>query len=151
MRSYALSPLFRSSVGFNHMALLLDTARKLNTANATYPPHDITRQGETDYRITLAVAGFSEDELDVSTQNRTLVVSGRRKTDASNETVLHRGIAGRAFERRFQLSDQLRVTDASLENGLLNVSLVRETPEPMQPRTLQIRSTGTVASTAQVS
>jgi len=151
MRSYDLSPLFRSSVGFDRMSLLLDTALKLDTASSTYPPHNITRQDENEYRITLAVAGFSEGELDVSTRNRTLIVTGRKNADEPTVTYLHRGIAGRAFERRFQLADHIRVTDANLENGLLHISLVRELPEALRPRTLQIRSARTVATAAQAS
>ena len=139
MRTYDLSPVFRSSVGFDRISLLLDTAMKMDNINSTYPPHNITRQGENNYRITLAVAGFAEDELGVVTHDRALIVTGKKNDGDKEITYLHRGIAGRAFERRFQLADHIRATGASIENGLLHVDLERVLPEALRPRTLDIR------------
>ena len=138
MRTFDLSPLFRSTIGFDRMSRLLDTALQLDEAGITYPPYNIEKRGENDYRITMAIAGFSEDDLEVTQTESTLVVRGRAKQDDEHAQFLHRGIAGRAFERRFQLADYIRVSGASLLNGLLHVDLVREVPEALKPRTIQI-------------
>lgn len=144
MRSYDLTPLMRSTVGFDRMAQLLDNFGRADEASAGYPPYNIEKLGEDDYRITMAVAGFSTDELDITTQDTTLIVSGRAKENNAQPTYLHRGIARRAFERRFALADHIKVTGAQLENGLLHIELVREVPEAMKPRQIQIQTSDSV-------
>jgi molecular chaperone IbpA len=141
MRTYDLTPLFRTSIGFDRMSRLFDAAMQLEASAKSYPPYNIVRAGEDAYRITLAVAGFTDDDLDVVVQNNTLTITGRSETDGSvaDPEYLHRGIASRAFERRFQLADQIEVTDAQLDNGLLHVELVREVPEALKPRTIAIQ------------
>jgi molecular chaperone IbpA len=149
MRTVDFTPVFRSTVGFDRMARLLDHAmRATEAANApTFPPYNIEKLGEDDYRITMAVAGFGEGDLDITAENGQLVISGRiEKSDEEQRNYLHRGIATRNFERRFDLADHIRVKDASLENGLLHVSLVREVPEAMKPRKIAI--TGAAATKA---
>jgi len=140
MRTYDFSPLFRSTVGFDNMARMLDTL-SADTAPA-YPPYNIEKTGEDQYRITMAVAGFGERDLEIRTQDNTLVISGRidKVDETENRTFLHRGIAERAFERQFSLAEHVKVVDASMENGLLHVELVREVPEAMKPRTIEIKS-----------
>lgn len=142
MRSYDLAPLFRSTVGFDRLAGLLDTATRLDETALSYPPYNIEKLGEESYRITMAVAGFSLDELDIVSQENTLVVSGKAAEDDKARSFLHHGIARRAFERRFQLADHIRVTGASLSNGLLNIQLVREVPEVLKPRKIEIAFAG---------
>ena len=135
-----LSPLFRTSVGFDRFGHLIETALKGDEAAASYPPYNIEKLGNDSYRIVMAVAGFSEDDLEVVLKEDVLFVSGKgRETD---ETVryLHRGIAGRAFERRFQLADHIKVESARVENGLLIVDLVREIPEALKPRQIPIQA-----------
>lgn len=140
MRTYDFSPLFHSSVGFDRMARVLDSL-SADTAPA-YPPYNIEKTGEDQYRITMAVAGFGEGDLEIRTQENKLVITGRTEKgeDAEQRTFLHRGIAERAFERQFSLADHVKVVAASLENGLLHVELAREVPEAMKPRTVAIRS-----------
>lgn len=141
MNRFDFSPLYRSTVGFDRLFHLLDSAPALDGAAGGYPPYNIERRGENDYRITVAVAGFSQDDLTIEVRDDVLTVTGR-KGDAQNadETkVLHRGIASRAFERRFQLADHVIVRDAALENGLLNIDLIREVPESLKPRRIDIR------------
>ena len=140
MRSYDFAPLFRSTVGFDNMARMLDSLAA-DSAPA-YPPYNIEKTGEDQYRITMAVAGFGEQDLEIRTQDNKLVITGRiEKSDETGErTFLHRGIAERAFERQFSLADHVKVVDASLENGLLHVDLAREVPEAMKPRTISIKS-----------
>lgn len=138
MRTFDLTPLFRSTVGFDHLARMLDAASRLDEQTFTYPPYNIEKLGEDSYRITMAVAGFGENDLDVTTKDHTLVITGGANKEAEKTTYLHRGIAGRSFERRFELADYIRVSGASLENGLLHVDLVREVPEAMKPRTIAI-------------
>ena len=140
MRSYDLTPLMRSTVGFDRMAQLLDSFARGDEASAGYPPYNIEKLGEDDYRISMAVAGFGPDELDITTQDTTLIVSGRAKESEGEATYLHRGIARRAFERRFALAEHIKVTDARLENGLLHIELVREVPEAMKPRRIGIQT-----------
>ena len=132
------SPLFRSTVGFDRIFDLLENASR-DQAVDNWPPYDIVRTSEDSYRITMAVAGFSENELVVSHQPNLLVVSGS-KSEEEDGNYLHRGIAGRSFERRFELADHVRVTNAGLEHGLLTITLTREVPEEMKPRRIQIRS-----------
>lgn len=141
MRTVDFTPVFRSTVGFDRMARLLDHAmRATDAANVpTYPPYNIEKLGEDEYRITMAVAGFGEGDIDITVDNGQLVISGKiEKTDEEPRSYLHRGIATRNFERRFDLADHIRVDGAALENGLLHVSLVREIPEAMKPRKIEI-------------
>ena len=139
MTTFDFSPLFRSTVGFDHLSRLLETSM-LADQGSTWPPYNIVRVSENDYRITLAIAGFSEKDIEITSQNNLLIVQGRAQEQEAggNLTYLHRGIAGRAFERRFQLADHIRVAGATLENGLLTIDLVREIPEAMKPRKIEI-------------
>ncbi|GGY44777.1 Hsp20 family protein [Parvularcula lutaonensis] len=141
MRTYDLTPVYRQSVGFDRLFNeLFDGLSKAETTG--YPPYNIEVLGENDYRITLAVAGFSEDELEIEVTDRALRISGSRKEDDGVERkFLHQGIAGRSFERRFQLADHLKVRGATMENGLLNIELQREIPEAMKPRKIAIGKT----------
>ncbi len=140
MRNFDLSPLYRSTVGFDRLFGMLDSAASLENSAPTYPPYNIERTGENAYRITLAVAGFGESDIDIGVKEGTLTVSGAKKEAGESEgrEVLYRGIAARSFERRFQLADHVEVKGATLENGLLHVDLVREIPEAMKPRTIAI-------------
>ena len=140
MRTFDLTPLFRSTVGFDRMSRLLDAAMTGDDSAVAYPPYNIEKTGENDYRITMAVAGFAEQDIDITQHEATLIVKGRVQAQPDNTTFLHRGIAGRAFERRFQLADYIRVENASLVNGLLHIDLVREVPDALKPRTIQIQS-----------
>ena len=140
MRHFDLSPLYRSTVGFDRLFSLLDQVSGVEAANS-YPPYNIERTGENDYRISVAVAGFAEEDLAIETRENTLIIKGAkdgRGDEAGKSEVLHQGIAARAFERRFQLADHVSVTGASLKNGLLHVDLVREIPEASKPRRIQI-------------
>ena len=145
MRQFDLSPLYRSTVGFDRLFSLLNNVSGVETS-PTYPPYNIERRGENDYRITIAVAGFTEADLTIESKENTLVVRGskethtestERSTDRKSE-ILHQGIAGRAFERHFQLADHVYPTGASLEHGLLHIKLVRELPEAQKPRQIPI-------------
>ena len=140
MRSFDFSPLFRTTVGFDRMARALDTLADEPTNS--FPPYNIESTGEDAYRITMAVAGFGENDIDITAQGATLVVSGRidRSGEAEERKFLHRGIAERAFERRFNLAEHVVVTNAALENGLLHINLVREVPEEKKPRKIAISS-----------
>ena len=138
MNSFDFSPLFRSTIGFDRLARMVDSATRVDSAQS-YPPYNIEKTGEDAYRLTMAVAGFSQNELDITVHENTLFVSG--KAQAENDgggRYLHRGIARRAFERRFSLADHIKVAGASLDNGLLHVDLVREVPEAMKPRQIKI-------------
>ncbi len=146
MRTFDLSPLYRSTVGFDRMFSLLDTLPGGEVPAQSYPPYNIERTGENDYRITMAVAGFSEDDLSIEAKENTLAVKGEKKSvkEGGKADYLYRGIAGRSFERRFQLADHVEVKAANLENGLLHVDLVREIPDAMKPRSIGIgRTNGT--------
>jgi len=136
MRTYDLTPLYRSSVGFDRVFDLLDNMGKAETAG--YPPYNIERLDENDYRITLAVAGFADDEIDIEIKENALTVKGVRKDADDGRQFLHQGIAGRSFERRFQLAEHVEVAGASLVNGLLDVDLRRVIPEAMKPRKIAI-------------
>jgi molecular chaperone IbpA len=138
MRTFDLSPLYRSTVGFDRLFSLLDTVS--NGDAQPYPPYNIERTGENAYRVTLAVAGFGEADIDIQAKESVLTVKGEKKDtkEENGRDVLYRGIASRAFERRFQLADHVEVTGASLENGLLHIDLVREIPEAMKPRKIAI-------------
>jgi molecular chaperone IbpA len=141
MDRFDFSPLFRSTIGFDRLTRLVDAATRLDSA-PSYPPYNIEKTGEDAYRLTMAVAGFSRDELDITVQENLLVVTGKAKQEDEDGRYLHRGIARRAFERRFSLADHIKVVGASLDNGMLHVDLVREVPEAMKPRTIAI-GTGT--------
>ncbi|WP_420403377.1 Hsp20 family protein [Nisaea sp.] len=144
MRTIDFSPMFRNSVGFDRMAQLADAAlRSPAASNApAYPPYNIEKVSEDDYRITMAVAGFAEKDIDVTVTQNSLIVTGKveKSEESDGRQFLHRGIAERAFERRFELADFIKVTGADLENGLLHVSLVREIPEEAKPRKIEVRS-----------
>jgi molecular chaperone IbpA len=146
MRAFDMTPLFRTSVGFDRMTRLMDAAIQMENATKTYPPYNIERADENEYRITLAVAGFAEEELSIESKENTLTVTGRHKDAESKIEYLHRGIAGRAFERRFQLADHIKVLGAHLENGLLHIALEREIPEALKPRLIPITRTEKIAA-----
>ena len=134
--AFDFSPLYRSSIGFDRVFDLLENASRVTTVD-NWPPYDIAKIGNDDYRITMAVAGFAENELSMTQEQNMLMVAGQKAGDESGE-YLHRGIAGRAFERRFQLADHVKVTGAGLKNGLLTIELKREIPEEMKPRRIEI-------------
>lgn len=138
MRHFDLSPLYRSTIGFDRIFQLLDQATAPEVT--AYPPYNIERRGENAYRITLAVAGFAESDLSIEVKETTLTISGGKsdQPDGEQREILHQGIAARAFVRRFQLADHVQVTGASLENGLLHVDLVREVPEAKKPKIIPI-------------
>lgn len=145
MRSnFDFSPLLRSSIGFENLNRLLDSVtRAAADGDNSFPPYNIEKLGSDAYRITMAVAGFARAELDITVQENTLVVTGKAADEAqpAERSFLHRGIAKRAFERRFQLADVIKVTGASFENGLLNIDLSREVPEHKKPRKVEIGTT----------
>jgi len=138
MRQIDFAPLYRSTVGFDRLFDLLDAAPGFDAAAPAYPPYNIERLGESEYRITMAVAGFSEDELKIDVKEQTLTVRGEKKAEDKERQFLHRGIATRAFERRFQLADHVEIKGADLKDGLLHVDLVRNVPERLKPRTIAI-------------
>jgi molecular chaperone IbpA len=142
MRTFDLSPLYRSTVGFDRLFSMLDKTAGFENGGTTYPPYNIERTGENSYRVTVAVAGFSEGELTVEAKENTLTVKGEkgRETEAHRTELLYQGIAARAFERVFRLADFVEVKAAKLENGLLHIDLVREIPETMKPRTIRINT-----------
>lgn len=137
MDGFDFSPLFRSTIGFDRMMRLADNATRVDSGNA-YPPYNIESTGENTYRLTMAVAGFGPDDLDIMVKENTLLITGKAKKDEQDVRYLYRGIARRAFDRRFQLADHLKVAGASLDNGLLHVDLVREIPETLRPRKITI-------------
>jgi molecular chaperone IbpA len=145
MDRFDFSPLFRSTIGFDRLTRLVDAATRVDSAAVAYPPYNIEKTGEDAYRLTMAVAGFSPAELEITVQENTLLVTGKaQKEDDDGGGYLHRGIARRAFERRFSLADHMKVMGgASLDNGLLHVDVVREVPEAAKPRTIKIGSTVT--------
>ena len=132
-----LTPLFRTSVGFDRMAQLMNQAHRMDQANVSYPPYNIESLDENQYQITLALAGFTENDIEITSEQNTLVIRGKVQNDVERK-FLHRGIATRSFERKCQLADHVRVTTATMENGLLHVQLVKEIPEAMKPRTIEI-------------
>jgi molecular chaperone IbpA len=138
MDRFDFSPLFRSTIGFDRLTRLVDAATRVDNTALAYPPYNIEKTGEDAYRLTMAVAGFSDDELDVTVQENTLLVTGKAKKEVEGSNYLHRGIARRAFERRFSLADHIKVVGASLINGMLHVDLTREVPEASKPRKIQI-------------
>ncbi|CAA7611905.1 heat shock chaperone [Magnetospirillum sp. LM-5] len=138
MRAFDLSPLFRSTIGFDHLSRMLDAAGRLDDQTLAYPPYNIEKLDDDHYRITMAVAGFAEADLDVTVTNHTLVITGKSRHEEKPAEYLHRGIAGRSFERRFELADTILVDGAALVNGLLHVDLKREIPESAKPRSIPI-------------
>ena len=140
MRQFDLTPLYRTTVGFDHLGSLLDTLGSLDNDAPSYPPYNIELVGENEYRIGMAVAGFGSDDLTIEAKENTLTIRGEKQSGKEETTYLHRGIASRSFERRFQLADHVVVKGAKLENGLLHVDLVRELPEAMKPRTIPIET-----------
>jgi molecular chaperone IbpA len=145
MRQFDLSPLYRSTIGFDRLFTMIDQAAGVETM-PSYPPYDIARTGENAYRISVAVAGFGATDLSIETKENALTIRGSREREGDGETtkpeVLYQGIAARSFERRFQLADHVQVTGASLENGLLHVDLLRELPEAQKPRQIPIGTEG---------
>ena len=141
MTTFDFSPLYRTSIGFDRLASLLASAKRVEQGNS-YPPYNILTTGENLYRITMAVAGFSESELNITSEQNTLTVTGSRSEESGDSgDFLYQGIANRSFERRFNLADHVKVSGAALENGLLHISLEREIPEAMRPKTIKIGST----------
>lgn len=140
MRSFDLAPLYRATVGFDQIADLMDRAFASDVAQPSYPPYNIEKTDENAYRISIAVAGFSGDDLSVEVKENALVVSARKAEETEARTYLHRGIATRAFERRFTLADHVRVTGATHADGMLHIDLVREMPEALKPRRIEIAS-----------
>jgi molecular chaperone IbpA len=136
MRTYDLSPLFRSSIGFDRLSRLIEASQATETV--AYPPYNIEKLGEHAYRITMAVAGFGEGDVDITVENNVLTVQGKAQPEPEGAQFLHRGIAGRAFERRFQLADHVEVEGAKLVNGLLHIELVRRIPEQLKPRKIEV-------------
>ncbi|BDA60510.1 Hsp20 family protein [Shewanella xiamenensis] len=137
MRTYDLTPLYRSAIGFDRLAQMAEHAAA-NNGNSGYPPYNIELLGENRYRITMAVAGFSMEELEISSEGEKLLVKGNKAESQTERKYLYQGIAERGFERTFQLADYVTVLGASLENGLLNIDLVREIPEALKPRKIEI-------------
>ena len=135
--TYDFAPLFRTAIGFDRLARLVDTAAEA-AATPAYPPYNIEKTGEDAYRLTMAIAGFGPEDLEIVVKDNTLVVTGRIAEEAPKAEVLHRGIAGRAFERRFVLADHIVVDGADLKNGLLHVGLKRVVPEALKPRRITI-------------
>ena len=148
MRSFDLSPLYRSTVGFDRLFSLLDQVAGVESA-PSYPPYNIERTGENAYRVTLAVAGFTEADLSIESKQNTLTIRGEKQKVAEQAgEMLYQGIAARAFERRFELADHVEVKSASLANGLLHVDLVREIPEQFKPRRIAIGSAKVISAKA---
>ena len=147
MTTFDFSPLFRSTVGFDRLMRLMESSTQMADAANGYPPYNIEKTGEDQYRITVAVAGFSQDELNVESQENTLVIEGRKKEGDAEARYLYRGIAGRSFKRQFQVADHVKVIGASLNNGLLIIDLVREIPEAMKPRRIPIMAASEAGQT----
>jgi molecular chaperone IbpA len=151
MRTFDLSPLLRSSVGFDHVNRLFELANRVDETATSYPPYNIEKRGEDAYRLTMAVAGFDQSELDVTVKENSLIITGKAveqttPQDGEQVSYLHRGIARRAFERRFELADTVKVVGAELKDGLLHVALKREVPEAKKPRQIQINTAANSAT-----
>ena len=145
MRNYDFTPLYRSTVGFDRLASMLDVALTAENGTNTYPPYNIEKAGENKYRITVAVSGFSENELNVEMREGQLVISAKKEETSNDQvTYLHRGIAQRAFEKRFQLADHVRPIGAETRDGLLHIDLWREVPEALKPRKIEIANSATI-------
>jgi molecular chaperone IbpA len=140
MRHFDFAPLYRSTVGFDRLVSLLDGVAGFDNEQAAYPPYNIERLGDNQYRITMAVAGFGESEIGIEVKEQTLSVKGEKKAAEKEPQYLHRGIATRTFARRFQLADHVEVTGADLKDGLLHVDLVRNVPEKLKPRQIPVGS-----------
>lgn len=140
MRNFDLAPLYRATVGFDQIADLMDRVLANEAPQPTYPPYNIEKTADDAYRISIAVAGFTGDELNVEVKEKALVVSARKADEDTSRTYLHRGIASRAFERRFHLADHVRVTGATHADGMLHIDLKREIPEALKPRRIDITS-----------
>jgi len=142
MRTLDMTPLFRTSVGFDRVHRFMDAALQSETTQTTYPPYNIQRHEEDEYSITLAVAGFAPNDLNIEVKENLLSVSGQKPKTATKGEFLHRGIARRSFQRRYHLADHIRVMGAHIEHGLLTIQLIRELPESLRPRTIAITSIG---------
>ncbi len=140
MRNFDFSPLYRSTIGFDHLSSLLDAVNRNDSSQPSYPPYNIELIDTDKYQITMAVAGFVESELELQSEKQTLTVKGKKEGADGSRNFLHQGIAARNFERRFQLADHIEVTGANLANGLLHIDLVRVIPESMRPRQIPINS-----------
>ncbi|MCG6901509.1 MAG: Hsp20 family protein [Rhodobacter sp.] len=140
MRNFDFAPLYRATVGFDQIADLMDRVLSADVTQPTYPPYNIEKTADDAYRISLAVAGFSDEDLSIEVKENALIVTARKSADDENKSYLHRGIATRAFERKFQLADHIRVTGAAHENGMLHIDMVREIPEALKPRQIAIES-----------
>ena len=140
MRAFDLTPLHRATVGFDQIADLMDRALANDVGQNSYPPYNIEKTDDDAWRISIAVAGFSDDDLAIEVKDRNLLVTGRKASEEGERNYLHRGIATRAFERRFHLADHVKVTGASHENGMLHIDLAREVPEALKPRRIAISS-----------
>lgn len=140
MRSFDLAPLYRATVGFDQIADLMDRVATTDQTRPSYPPYNIEKTAADSWRISIAVAGFADDELSVELRENELVVSAKKAVDDAKTNYLHRGIATRAFERRFQLADHVRVSGADHANGMLSIDLKREVPEALKPRRIEIKS-----------
>lgn len=138
MRHFDLTPLYRSTVGFDRLASMFDSLSGFESDGSGYPPYNIERLDENSYRISMAVAGFGQDDLSVEVKENELTVGGKKPVEAEESSYLHRGIAARSFERRFQLADHVEVTNADLRDGMLHIDLKRELPEAMKARTIKI-------------
>ena len=148
MRSFDLAPLYRATVGFDQIADLMDRVLTDNVGTQTYPPYNIEKTADDAWRISIAVAGFTDDELSVELRENALFVSARKAAEDEGRNYLHRGIATRAFERRFHLADHVRVTGAAHVNGMLHIDLTREVPEALKPRRIAIANGDTVETRA---
>lgn len=140
MRNFDLAPLYRATVGFDQIADMMDRVLSSDIGQPTYPPYNIEKTADDAYRISIAVAGFADSDLSVEVKDGALIVSARKAEDDGQRTYLHRGIATRAFERKFQLADHVKVNGASHANGMLHIDLVREVPEALKPRRIEIAS-----------
>lgn len=147
MRTFDLAPLYRSAIGFDRLAQLLNDAQRNDTPS--YPPYNIELVSDDQYRIVMALAGFSREEIDITFERDALTVVGRKQKDATERTYLHRGIAARDFEQRFQLANHVKVTGASFNNGMLTIELVREIPEALKPRKIVIDGSDNVTALEQ--
>lgn len=148
MRSFDLAPLYRATVGFDQMADLMDRVLSDTSGAQTYPPYNIEKTGDDAWQVQIAVAGFTDEELTNEQRENALIVSARKADEQSDRKFLHRGIATRAFERRFHLADHVRVSGASHVNGMLNIDLVREVPEALKPRRIEIARAESLKSRA---
>ena len=144
MRNFDMAPLYRATVGFDQIADMMDRVLSSDAAQPTYPPYNIEKTADDSYRISIAVAGFADEDLGVEVKEGQLIVSARKQPDEDERTFLHRGIATRAFERKFQLADHMRVTGAAHADGMLHIDLVREVPEALKPRRIEIASGSSV-------